>query len=69
MLSAASICVVGAVRMPSLALPRLQRLQSIALQEAKVKRAIDFLEEPKVMSEKDLAAKVCSAVDEFVVVS
>ncbi len=32
-----------------------------ALQEAKVKRAMEFLQEPKATSEKDLAAQVCRA--------
>jgi len=45
--------------------PQVQMLQSCALQEAKVKRAMEFLQEPKAMSEKDFAAQVCSAATDM----
>ena len=41
--------------------PELSSQVVIAVKEAKVQRVMDFLEEPKVMSERDLAAQVCIA--------
>ncbi len=38
--------------------PGFHQWHVLALQEAKIQRLFDFLEEPKQLSEKDLAAEV-----------
>lgn len=39
-------------------IPGVDQLHELTLQEAKIQRLFDFLEEPKQLSDKDLAAEV-----------